>query len=146
MSITEKFKEVFYLTQEDLDLGRSLGSADILPSEDILIRLGNDKLTVHYLRSSDQIIIPGTYINLFLGIDRLMGDILGEAKTGMELFLFLGSRFSRMLYGGDKTGISSLLSRMVVLGSKDLRRYLKTEFGYDLEPWTLRNVKNTKEI
>lgn len=146
MSITKLFHETFYLSFNDLSLSRSLKPADIIASGQLLIRLGEKKITVHYLTSSDQIIIPGEYINLFLGIDRLIGEQLKDAKTKMEKVLYLGSCFSRMLYGGNKSNISILLSELVKLGSKDLRRYLRTEFDYTLEPWTIRNRHNSIEI
>ena len=146
MSITNHFEETFYLGFEDLNLNRELKPRDILFSELIFLRITKDKLIFHYLNSSDQILIPGVYLNLFTGMDRLLGDELKEPKTNLEKFLFLGSRLSRMIYGGDKTNIEMLLSDMVKIGSKDLRKLLKEKFNYQIEPWTLRNITNTIEI
>ena len=146
MSITKHFEETFYLGFEDLNLNRELKPRDILFSELIFLRITKDKLIFHYLNSSDQILIPRVYLNLFTGMDRLLGDELKEPKTNLEKFLFLGSRLSRMIYGGDKTNIEMLLSDMVKIGSKDLRKLLKEKFNYQIEPWTLRNITNTIEI
>ena len=146
MSITKHFEETFYLGFEDLNLNRELKPKDILFSELIFLRITKDKLIFHYLNSSDQILIPGVYLNLFTGMDRLLGDELKEPKTNLEKFLFLGSRLSRMIYGGDKTNIEMLLSDIVKIGSKDLRKLLKEKFNYQIEPWTLRNITNTIEI
>ena len=146
MSITKHFEETFYLGFEDLNLNRELKPRDILFSELIFLRITKDKLIFHYLNSSDQILIPGVYLNLFTGMDRLLEDELKEPKTNLEKFLFLGSRLSRMIYGGDKTNIEMLLSDMVKIGSKDLRKLLKEKFNYQIEPWTLRNITNTIEI
>ena len=146
MSITKHFEETFYLGFEDLNLNRELKPRDILFSELIFLRITKDKLIFHYLNSSDQILIPGVYLNLVTGMDRLLGDELKEPKTNLEKFLFLGSRLSRMIYGGDKTNIEMLLSDMVKIGSKDLRKLLKEKFNYQIEPWTLRNITNTIEI
>ena len=146
MSITKHFEETFYLVFEDLNLNRELKPRDILFSELIFLRITKDKLIFHYLNSSDQILIPGVYLNLFTGMDRLLVDELKEPKTNLEKFLFLGSKLSRMIYGGDKTNIEMLLSDMVKIGSKDLRKLLKEKFNYQIEPWTLRNITNTIEI
>lgn len=146
MSITKRFEETFYLGFEDLELGRELKPRDILFSNLIFLRMTTDKLIFHYLTSSDQIIIPAVYLNLFTGMDRLLGDELKKPRTDLEKFLFLGSRLSRMIYGGDKENIESLLSGMVKIGSKDLRRLLKKKFDCTLEPWTIRNTKTTLEI
>lgn len=146
MSITKHFEETFYLGFEDLNLNRVLKPEDILFSELIFLRITQEKLIFHYLNSSDQILIPGVYLNLFTGMDRLLGDELKEPKTNLEKFLFLGSRLSRMIYGGDKTNIEFLLSDIVKVGSKDLRKLLKEKFDYQIEPWTLRNITNTIEI
>lgn len=146
MSITEKFGEIFFLSFEDLDLDRSLKPADLLPSDRIFIRVSPENVTLHYLQSSDQVIVPKEMLNLFKGVDRLLGEYLKDPKTGMEMFLFLGSRFFRMLYGGSPENIESLISRMIKVGSKDLRRHLRTEYDYTLGPITLRNIKNTIEI
>ena len=146
MSITKHFEETFYLGFEDLNLNRELKPRDILFSELIFLRITKDKLIFHYLNSSDQMLSPGVYLNLCTGMDRLLGDELKEPKTNLEKFLFLGSRLSRMIYGGDKTNIEMLLSDMVKIGSKDLRKLLKEKFNYQIEPWTLRNITNTIEI
>ena len=146
MSITKHFEETFYLGFEDLNLNRELKPRDILFSELIFLRITKDKLIFHYLNSSDQILIPGVYLNLFTVMDRLLGDELKEPKTNLEKFLFLGSKLSRMIYGGDKTNIEMLLSNTVKIGSKDLRKLLKEKFNYQIEPWTLRNITNTIEI
>lgn len=146
MSITKHFEETFYLGFEDLNLNQVLKPKDILFSDLIFLRITQDKLIFHYLNSSDQILIPGVYLNLFTGMDRLLGDELKKPKTGFEKFLFLGSRLSRMIYGGDKKNIEILLSDIVKIGSKDLRKLLKEKFDYILEPWTLRNITNTIEI
>ena len=146
MSITKHFEETFYLGFEDLNLNRELKPKDILFSELIFLRITKDKLIFHYLNSSDQILIPGVYLILFTGMDRLLGDELKKPKTNLEKFLFLGSRLSRMIYGGDKTNIEMLLSNTVKIGTKDLRKLLKEKFNYILEPWTLRNITNTIEI
>lgn len=145
MSITKHFDETFYLCFEDLGLSRKLKPTDILMSSLIFLRVLPDKLVFHYLNSSDQIIIPGIYLNLFLGIDRLLGEELRTPETNLETFLFLGTRLERMIYGGNKENIRSLLSDIVKLGSKDLRLHLKEKFNYDLEPLTLRNIINTIE-
>ena len=146
MSITKQFEETFYLGFEDLGLSKKLSCADILFSDNILARLESDRVTFHCLTSSDQIVIPGVYINLFLGIDRLMGDKLKSPKTGLEELLFIGSRLVRMIYGGDKTGVHSLLSRAISIGTVDLRRLLKSKFDYHIDPWTIRNINNSIEI
>lgn len=146
MSITKYFEETFYLGFEDLDIERKLKPQDILFSNLIFLRITSDKLTFHYLNSSDQILIPGIYLNLFTGMDRLLGDELKYPKTDFEKFLFLGSRLSRMIWGGDKENIEKLLSEIVRLGTKDIRGLLREKFGYKIEPWTLRNITNTIEI
>lgn len=146
MSVTKLFEETFYLGFEDMNLNKNLIPKDILLSDKIFLRIEPDKITFHYLFSSDQIIIPGVYINLFLGIDRLMGDRLSDSKTDLEKTLLLGSILVRMIYGGDKTMIGSLLSLLVKIGSKQLRDFLKNKFEYKMEPWILRNSKNTVEI
>lgn len=146
MSVTKLFEETFYLGFEDMNLNKNLIPKDILLSDKIFLRIEPDKITFHYLFSSDQIIIPGVYINLFLGIDRLMGDRLSDSKTNLEKTLFLGSKLVRMIYGGDKIMIDSLLSLLVKIGSKQLRDFLKNKFEYKMEPWILRNSQNTVEI
>ena len=75
-----------------------------------------------------------------------MGDRLSDSKTNLEKTLFLGSKLVRMIYGGDKIMIDSLLSLLVKLGSKQLRDFLKNKFEYKMEPWILRNSQNTVEI
>lgn len=146
MSVTKLFEETFYLGFEDMNLNKNLTPKDILLSDKIFLRIEPDKITFHYLFSSDQIIIPGVYINLFLGIDRLMGDRLSDSKTDLEKTLLLGSILVRMIYGGDKTMIGPLLSFLVKIGSKQLRDFLKNKFEYKMEPWIFRNSKNTVEI
>ncbi len=146
MSITKRFEETFYLGFEDLELGQELKPRDILFSNLIFLRMTTTKLIFHYLNSSDQIIIPGTYLNLFTGMDRLLGDELKKPGTDLEKFLFLGTRLTRMIHGGDKENIENLLSDMVKIGSKDLRGLLKKKFDYRIEPWTIRNTKTTLEI
>ena len=146
MSVTKLFEETFYLGFEDMNLNKNLTPKDILLSDKIFLRIEPDKITFHYLFSSDQIIIPGVYINLFLGIDRLMGDRLSGVKTDLEKTLLLGSILVRMIYGGDKTMIGPLLSFLVKIGRKQLRDFLKNKFEYKMEPWILRNSKNTVEI
>lgn len=146
MSITKHFEETFYLGFEDLDIEKELKPRDILFSNLIFLRITPDRLTFHYLNSSDQILIPGTYLNIFTGMDRLLGDELKYPKTDFEKFLFLGSRLSRMIWGGDKENIENLLSEIVKLRTKDIRCLLKKKFGYNIESWTLRNITNTIEI
>lgn len=146
MSITKHFMETFYLGFEDLGLRRELKQRDILFSSLIFLRIIQDKLTFHYLNSSDQIIIPGIYLNLLTGMDRLLGDELKHPKTNFEKFLFLGTRLTRMIHGGSKENIENLLSDIVRIGTKDLRELLKEKFDYQIEPWTLRNITNTIEI
>lgn len=146
MSITKHFTETFYLGFEDLGLGKELKPRDILFSNLIFLRVTSGKLTFHYLNSSDQIIIPGVYLNLLTGMDRLLGDELKQPKTNLEKFLFLGTRLTRMIHGGNKENIENLLSDIVKIGTKDLRGLLKEKFDYQIEPWILRNIINTIEI
>lgn len=146
MSITKHFTETFYLGFEELGLSRELKPRDILFSSLIFLRVTQDKLTFHYLNSSDQIIIPGVYLNLLTGMDRLLGDELKYPKTDFEKFLFLGTRLARMIHGGSKENIENLLSDIVRIGTKDLRGLLREKFDYIIEPWTLRNITNTIEI
>lgn len=146
MSITKHFMETFYLGFEDLGLSKGLKERDILFSSLIFLRVTSGRLTFHYLNSSDQIIIPGVYLNLLTGTDRLLGDELKQPKTNLEKFLFLGIRLTRMIHGGSKENIENLLSDIVRIGTKDLRGLLKEKFDYTIEPWTLRNITNTIEI
>lgn len=146
MLITKRFEETFYLGFEDLGLSKELKEGDILFSSLIFLRVTPGKLTFHYLNSSDQIIIPGVYLNLFTRMDRLLGDELKQPKTNFEKFLFLGTRLSRMIHGGNKENIENLLSDIVKIGTKDIRKLLKEKFDYRIEPWTLRNITNTIEI
>lgn len=145
MSITKHFEETFYLCYEDLGLSKKLKPKDILLDDFIFLRISESKLTFHYLNSSDQIIIPGVYLNLFMSIDRLLGDELLRPETTLENFLCNGVKFSRMIYGATGN-IRKILSTSVSLGTKDLRVLLKTKFDYTLEPWTLRNITNSIEI
>lgn len=145
-SVTKLFEETFYLRFEDLGLNKKLWEEDKSMPNNIFLRVDPDKITFHYLYSSDQVIIPSVYINLFLGIDRLMGDRLHNAETKMEKFLFTGTRITQMIYGGDKNLLETSLELMVKLGSKDLRSLLKDKFGYILEPIIFRNSQNTIEI
>lgn len=145
-SVTKLFEETFYLGFEDLELNKKLWEEDKLMSNNIFLRVDPDKVTFHYLYSSNQIIIPKVYINLFLGIDRLMGDRLYNSETRMERFLFAGTRVTQMMYGGDGSLLETSLELIVKLGSKDLRTLLKDKFRYTLEPIIFRNSQNTIEI
>lgn len=145
-SVTKLFEETFYLGFEDLGLNKKLWEEDKLMYNNIFLRIDPDKITFHYLYSSDQIIIPKAYINLFLGIDRLIGDRLYDAETRMEKFLFTGTRVTQMIYGGDGSLLKTSLGLLIKLGSKDLRNLLKNKFGYIIEPIIFRNSQNTVEI
>lgn len=145
-SVTKLFEETFYLGFEDLWLNKKLWEEDKLMSNNIFLRVDPDKVTFHYLYSSDQIIIPRVYINLFLGIDRLIGDRLSNAETRMEKFLLTGTKVTKIIYGGYGSLLETSLKLIVKLGSKDLRNLLKDKFRYTLEPIIFRNSQNTIEI
>ena len=129
----EKFKETFYLRFEEFELERSLRPAEILASSRLYVRSEEKQVKVYYLHSSDQIIIPSPWINLFAGLDRMVG------KMGEDKFLDLGTDLWKWWREGD-------LREMVKLGSGNLRRWFRTEFNVTFEPWRIRNIYEDLEI
>lgn len=121
----------------------------LTPSErylgsDMYVRVYPSKAIIYYINSSDQIEIPGPYLNLFQILQVRDGDRLREEIFGDDLgvFVSLGIELPGiLLYQTNPKGIRSIICRMVLSGTSKIREIIPS-----LQPWTLSNINNTIEI
>ena len=130
---------------EEPDLSKSLKQGDRLLSFGLFCRTTKRDATIYYLDSSNEIKIPGEYLNLFQVLKRRDGEILRKfiSSKGLLGFLGLGVELPGMLLSGvDSRGIRDILGKMISLGTFKIREILP---GL-LRPWELRNTENRIEI
>lgn len=142
MSIIDCLKEAVYFETEELS--RDLKEKDTMLSSSMFSRSTKRDIIIYYLTSSDQIKIPKQYINLFRVLYRRDGNRLKYTvsdSSALEKFISLGINLPPILLENcDSRGIREILSKMILLGTKDLRKIM------NWEPWILSNINNTLEI
>ena len=136
-------KEALFFEGEG-SLKKILAPGETFLGSDMFSRVFPDKAIVYYLNSSDQIEIPGEYLNLFQTLntrdgDRLRGNVSGE---DLEVFVSLGVELPGiLLHKTDPRGMRNIICRMVLLGTSEIRKIVPS-----LRPWTLSNINNTIEV
>lgn len=129
---------------EEPNLGRPLTPGDRMLSSGLFCRISKERAAIYYLTSSDELIIPREYLNLFSVLGRRDGGILRGLKSssGLSGYLALGIELPGMLLSGaDSRGISEILGKMVVIGTSLVRKIIP-----ELETWEIRNTENRIEI
>ena len=141
LDVVECLKDTLFFFEDELE--KSLPIKEIYLGSDMFSRSSKDKVTVYYLESSNQIEIPGSYLNLFLELNRKEGDQLrGLEGGGLQEFISLGINLPGMLlYRTDARGIRSILGKMVTIGTSEIRKIVSK-----LKPWIISNINNTLEI
>lgn len=147
-SLIDLFSQMFFLQFESLGLSLPLSFKEDYPGEGLFFRRVDDKLTIYYLFSSDQIIFPKEVVNLLRAVNRelLERQVPDLENTNIDNFLYYGSLLINSMDGAYLENVGDVLDMVLKVGSKDLRDYLKTKFDYSLNPIILRNIKKTVEI
>lgn len=124
-------------------LNKKLTPGERLLGSDMFVRVSSDMATIHYLSSSDQIEIPGSYLNLFQLLNVREGDRIHEVyESDLHEFIYYGIELPKiLLYRGDSRGIRNIICKMVLLGTSKLRGILP-----NLKPWVLKNINSTIEV
>lgn len=142
LDVEKYIKEYLYFEGKDF-LEKPLTIGDRYLGSGMCSKISEKEITIYYLESSDQITIPSSYINLFQGLNTRDGDRLrGKLEGGLPEFISIGIELPGiLLHKRDPRGIRSMIGRMVVLGTSEIRRIIP-----ELKPWTLSNVRSTIEI
>lgn len=123
-------------------LEKQLKPGESYLGSDMFVRVFPDKVMLYYLESSDQIEIPSSYINLFQSLQTREGYRLKNLQGDLQEFISLGINLPGIfLHKTDSRGIRHIISKMIILGTKKLRKIVPK-----LEPWILNNVRDKIEI
>lgn len=142
LDVSEILRDTLFFEGPGL-LSKPLSPKDTYLGGGLHARVTRDEVIVFYLDSSDQITIPGEYINLFRALQTRDGDRLRRLREeGVSEFISLGIELPDIfLYSRDSRGVRQILGRMVTIGTTEIRKILTT-----LRPWTLSNINNTLDV
>lgn len=108
-----------------------------------IVRYDKKYVTFHYLYSTEQIIIPASYIAISYGIKRY-GKPLMNINDPIEKFT---SYLCYINYIGESNHLNSNvqegLRKIIILGTKEFRKHIKEKTGIELEPIELKNNRES---
>lgn len=144
LDVKKCIKDELFFSGGEESLSKSLTPGETFLGSDMFSRVYPRKVIIFYLNSSDQVEIPGKYINLFQILNTRVGDRFRGNVPGSDLesFISLGIELPGMLlHKTDPRGIRNIICKMVILGTSGIRDILPS-----LEPWILSNINSTVEI
>ena len=106
-----------------------------------IVRYDKRYVTFHYLYSTEQVIIPASYIAISYGIKRY-GKPLMYLNDPIEKFTFY---LCDINYVGEIncSKIQDGLRKIIILGTKEFREHIKKKVGIGLEPIELKNNRES---
>lgn len=150
------FKEFLFLNE-----GRIWNTkkpfSDIILEGNYLLRVQDFTSTIYFLISSDSIIIPNLFIDIFTSFDTeysgYSAELIKESnvKNTREELLRLSLLLSRDLRSNQlfyrTNTILGYIEKIVNLGgTRIIRDIVKDSSGLKLDPWVIENLNTTVEI
>ena len=151
------FKEYLILNESRINSPKREFKDVYLGGNHLLRSFGNTSI-IYFLTTSDSIVIPNIYLDLFTGFNTEYSGLISEllekenslenriSKT-IRYLLQLSREIQSNLLFYKTDSILSYIEKIVNLGClKDIRRIVNELTGLIIDPWKIENLNQTVDI